>query len=125
MGLEEDDDTLLILGRYALIEQQAEQQEYLDTVPLDVWRLTSLTQGAPLDIPSRLSKGDGRTEAAFAESLDALDAALVDAFGDSAFEKMPITPAKTVAGFIDPDKCLEDVTPVSATTQTRPIPLVH
>ena len=50
MGLEEDDDTLLILGRYALIEQQAEQQEYLDTVPLDVWRLTSLTQGAPLDI---------------------------------------------------------------------------
>ena len=58
MGLEEDDDTLLILGRYALIEQQAEQQEYLDTVPLDVWRLTSDTR-CIFSIPSRLS-GDGR-----------------------------------------------------------------
>lgn len=111
LGLNNRDDTLLVLGRYALIENRIEQQEYLENVPLDVYRLSSDEWGTPLAPPPRQPKGDGLTEDALTESLDALDRALLQAFGDSTFEKMPITPAKTVAGFIDPAKCLQDVSP--------------
>ena len=73
--------------------------------------LTPEATGEALEATPRLPKGDGRTEEDLSDSLEALDAALVSAFADLTFEKMPITPAKTVAGFIDPEKCLRDVTP--------------
>lgn len=109
-GQGEDADTFLVMGRIALADDPEAYQTYMDSLPMEVFRVTSDTVGEALPLPERKPRGDGTTEDALKDSFDALEDAIIAAAGETPTESINIASSKTVAQIIDPEACIENVT---------------
>ncbi|MGC6508169.1 MAG: hypothetical protein ACON4U_07110 [Myxococcota bacterium] len=104
-------DTFLIMGRLALVEEEAAGQRYLQDIPLQVYRLSTEQTGAGLEVDERTPRGDGQNEDHLESGLDQLEDAIyaeAEQFGE--VTDIAIASSQIVSQIIDPELCLENTT---------------
>jgi hypothetical protein len=78
LGLGPDDDTIMMLQRFALFDDPAEGAAYLDDIPATVLRVTPREPraGASFPIATRAARATGDSELVLSTSLDTLEQAV-------------------------------------------------
>ena len=110
-GIEAESDTLLMLGRMALFDDEAAGQTYLDRLPLRFYRVSNATEGEGLNMPPRTERGDGNSEhTQYVDAVSILEAAIIDSLNQQPFENIEIQSAATIEALLNGDKCIQDVT---------------
>ncbi len=109
MGLGEDDDTFMVLGRTALFADPTRAAAYLADVPLEVYRVTPEAAGTALPATGRTGRGDESSEDHLVGALDALDDAIEASLAGLEHDRIMIPSSGIVALVIDPDRCIEEV----------------
>ncbi len=106
-GLDAGADQLMLMGRVAVIEDATAAEAYLQSPPVEVWRLTF--QGNPDEAepaPLRAPRGDGVDEHAYAEGLDALELAIEASLDGASYNSISIASSQLVSLALDPEQCL-------------------
>ncbi len=91
MGLKEEDDTFIFMHRIALFADEAKGEQYLQSNPGIVWRLTPKTSVLtdPFPIPPLLVRGTGDTsELDLMGAVDDLRQAIIDKYSDYQFNDL-------------------------------------
>ena len=112
MGYEERADRLMMLQRFALFEDETAGRQYLEEMPVELFRVTPREPlgSDPIAVPARTPRGSGTTEDALAPALDELGAAIRARHGEPSTDPFTMAPAALISSTFDPAVCMRDLT---------------
>lgn len=108
LGTGGDADTVMALGRVALVDDPAAGAAYLADVPLEVLRLTATAPPppAPLPAPPRTPPHSATDERSLEPAVDALEAAIRARLGAARADRLLLATAAQVAATLAPAGCI-------------------
>lgn len=111
LGTDTDDDIVLMLQRFALFEDPAAGEAFLDDMPAHVMRITPPEPAAisAFPIATRQPRATGMSEDGLTAALDALDAAIRADYAGQTLTDVTVLPAATIGVVLRPDYCIENL----------------
>lgn len=113
MGLTPNSDTLMMLQRFALFDDETAGRAYLDDPQALVFRVTPGAAAAinQLPVPARAERVSGTSEIPLEAPLDVMESAILAAYDSaSSVTKINVIGASLVTAFLSPEDCIANLT---------------